>query len=130
MATTAPPQTAPEQPADTRGPTAPLPATVFGSAPRLLGAALVGTAIVQVVRGRGRRPLTPECIAEGLTHYDPATQKGIKGAEGVCHIVTGLRSGPRRRPGWPSPSACVRRSSSGSRRTGGWTRVASAEHAI
>jgi His/Glu/Gln/Arg/opine family amino acid ABC transporter permease subunit len=93
MATTAPPQTAPEQPPDTRGPTAPLPATVFWLGAASLGAALVGTAIVQLWYAVVGGPLTPECIAEGLTHYDPATQKGIKGAEGVCHIVTGLRSG-------------------------------------
>jgi His/Glu/Gln/Arg/opine family amino acid ABC transporter permease subunit len=92
MATTAPPQTAAEQPPDTRGPSAPLPATIFGLGITAISAALAGTALVQIWYWINGGPLTPACLAEGLTHYDPATGNGVKGAEGVCHIVMGLRS--------------------------------------
>jgi polar amino acid transport system permease protein len=94
MATAAAPaETVPsETPPDTRGPTAPLPATIFGLGIAALSAALAGTAIVQIVYALAGGPLTPECVSEGLTHFDPASGNGIKGAEGVCHIVMGLRS--------------------------------------
>jgi His/Glu/Gln/Arg/opine family amino acid ABC transporter permease subunit len=94
MATTPTRTEAVEAPPDTRGPTAPLPAAVFGIGMAALSAALGGTALVQVWYAIAGGPLTTKCVSEGLTHYDPATQKGIKGAEGVCHIVTGLRSVP------------------------------------
>jgi His/Glu/Gln/Arg/opine family amino acid ABC transporter permease subunit len=83
-----------EHPPDVRGPTSPLPAGTLATGAVALGAALVGTALVQAwyaVRGGG---LTQTCMEEGLTHYDPVKKTGIKGSEGVCHVVEGLRSGP------------------------------------
>jgi His/Glu/Gln/Arg/opine family amino acid ABC transporter permease subunit len=79
-------------PPDIRGATAPLPVAIFGLGIAALSAALAGTAIVQILYALAGGPLTPECIAEGLTHYDPKSGNGIKGAEGVCHIVMGLQS--------------------------------------
>jgi His/Glu/Gln/Arg/opine family amino acid ABC transporter permease subunit len=81
-----------ETPPDMRGATAPLPVTIFILGVAALSAALAGTALVQIGYALAGGPLTPECIAEGLTHYDPKSGNGIKGAEGVCHIVMGLRS--------------------------------------
>jgi len=85
-------------PPDTRGPTAPLPATIFGLGIASLAAVLGGTALIQLIHAIAGGPLTPACLAEGLKHYVPPKSvlgngTGIQGAEGVCHIVTGLRSG-------------------------------------
>ena len=127
MATTAPPQTAAEQPPDTRGPTAPLPATVFGLGVGSLCAALVGTALVQLWYAFTARPLTPECIAEGLTHYDPATADGDQGRRGrLPHRDRRSGPAPRRRSS-PSPSSRgSRRSSSDSPSPAARTRSTSA----
>src|SRR5690349_17681245 len=86
--------TSEELPPDTRGATAPLPATIYGLGVTALSAALGGTLLIQLWYALFGGALTPECIARGYTHYNPATQKGIRGAEGVCHIVTALRSVP------------------------------------
>jgi His/Glu/Gln/Arg/opine family amino acid ABC transporter permease subunit len=94
MATVATPEAVAEQPPDTRGSSAPLPRGIFWLGAVALGSALVGTALVQLWYALFGGGLTPQCIAEGLTHYDPKTGNGIKGAEGVCHIVTGLQSVP------------------------------------
>src|SRR5262245_17665847 len=76
MATTAPPQTVTELPPDTRGPTAPLPATIYWLGVTGLTAALGGTALVQIVYAIKGAPLTPECLAEGLQHYVPPKTPG------------------------------------------------------
>jgi len=86
-----------DTPPDTRGPTALLPATIFGLGIASLIAVLGGTLVIQLAHAIAGGPLTPQCIAEGLTHYVPPKSvlgngTGIQGAEGVCHIVTGLRS--------------------------------------
>jgi len=82
-----------ERAPDVRGPTAPLPAGIFATGIAAISAVLGGTALVQTVYALKEGGLTQACMAEGLTHYDPVKKTGIRGAEGVCHIVEGLRSG-------------------------------------
>jgi polar amino acid transport system permease protein len=84
-------------PPDVRGPTAPLPAGIFALGGLAIGAVLLGSAAVQISYAVSNPPLTPACTAlpfPGLIHFDPTTQKGIKGAEGVCHIIEAARSTP------------------------------------
>jgi polar amino acid transport system permease protein len=81
-------------PPDVRGPTAPLPAAVFGAGIGSLGLVLLGSAVVQVtyaIRGGG---LTSGCRSAGLRPFNPnnVTNQGLKGSQGVCHIVEALRS--------------------------------------
>jgi polar amino acid transport system permease protein len=93
--TTEPAQSAePTSPPDVRGPTSPLPASIYAAGGAALTLVLVGTAIVQLRYGIAGGPLTQACRAEGLKPFDPnnVSNHGIKGAEGVCHIVEGLRS--------------------------------------
>ncbi len=83
----------PQSPPDTRGPSSPLSLGNLATGATSLILVLVGSIAVQAwyaIRGGG---LAQVCLDNGLTHFDPKTQQGIKGAEGVCHIVTGLRSG-------------------------------------
>src|SRR5690349_12153801 len=84
-------------PPDTRGATAPLPASIFGLGIAALSAALGGTILLQLLYAVAGGGLTPQCIARGYTHYQPSASppKGIRGAEGVCHIVTALQSTPQ-----------------------------------
>jgi His/Glu/Gln/Arg/opine family amino acid ABC transporter permease subunit len=86
---------APEQPPDTRGPTSPLPAGVLGAGAGGLAAVVIGTLVVQVIYAVAGGGLTQRCIAAGLRPFDPnnVSNPGIKGAEGVCHIVEAARSG-------------------------------------
>jgi His/Glu/Gln/Arg/opine family amino acid ABC transporter permease subunit len=86
-----------ETPPDVRGPTAPLPASTFAGGIVALTLVLVGTAVLQIAYALGGNPLTAACKAAGLTHFSPKAaldKQGIKGAEGVCHIVESLRSTP------------------------------------
>ncbi len=85
-----------EGPPDVRGPTAPLPAGIFASG--IAGVALVlgGTGLVQLWYALFGGPLTASCRAAGLTPFRPknVSNPGVRGAEGVCHIVEGFHSGP------------------------------------
>jgi len=82
-----------EQPPDTRGPSAPLPRGVLALGTAALGLVLIGTVTIQIWFAVAGGALTNACVEKGLTHYDPASGNGIKGAEGICHMVTALRSG-------------------------------------
>jgi His/Glu/Gln/Arg/opine family amino acid ABC transporter permease subunit len=91
---TAPPrETAP----DTSGSTSPRSAATLAAGIAAILLVLAGTGLVQAARAISGPPLSATCIVQGLTHFVPATPpafpKGIKGAEGVCNIVEGLRSG-------------------------------------
>ena len=96
VATTTP-EREPRTPPDVRGSSAPASLGNLVTGAASLVAVLVGSALVQAWFALRAGALTPACIAEGLTHYVPAhgnvQAKGIVGAEGVCHIVEGLRSG-------------------------------------
>ncbi len=82
-------------PPDTRGPSSRLSAGTLGLGIASVVTVLAGTAVVQARYARAGGPLTPECNRHGLLHFVPTPPpgRGIKGAEGVCHIVGGLRSG-------------------------------------
>ena len=82
-------------PPDTRGPSSPLSAGTLGLGIASVVTVLVGTAVVQARYALAGGPLTPVCNRYGLLHFvpKPFPGRGIKGAEGVCHIVEGLRSG-------------------------------------
>jgi polar amino acid transport system permease protein len=82
-----------ESPPDTRGSGSPRSTAVVVAGAAAVLLVLAGTGFVQALRAIQSPALTPTCVAQGLTHYDPVTLKGIKGAEGVCNIVEGLRSG-------------------------------------
>ncbi len=86
-----------EHPPDTRGSASPRSRAILAAGAAAILLVLAGTGVVQLARAVQSPALTPTCIAQGLTHYLPATAstvaKGIKGAEGVCNIVEGLRSG-------------------------------------
>jgi His/Glu/Gln/Arg/opine family amino acid ABC transporter permease subunit len=76
-------------PPDTRGGTAPLPASIFTAGALSLGAVLGGTVIVQLLFAVAGGPLTPVCrdeLAIGIERELP------RGALGICHIVEGFRS--------------------------------------
>jgi polar amino acid transport system permease protein len=83
------------RPPDVRGPTAPLPAAILAAGIAALTLVLAGTAAIQARYALAGGPLTANCRAEGLKPFDPnnVSDRGVKGAEGVCHIVEGLRSG-------------------------------------
>lgn len=76
-------------PPDTRGGTAPLPASILASGFVALGAVLGGTILVQIYYALAGGDLTPRCIEElsvGVERELP------RGALGICHILEGLRS--------------------------------------
>src|SRR2546426_3868174 len=83
-------------PPDVRGATSSFPRGILATGAVALALVLGGTVFVQTlyaVRGGG---VTPACEALGLIPFQPATnagpQRGIEGAEGVCHIVEGITS--------------------------------------
>src|SRR2546423_638644 len=83
------------RPPDVRGPTAPFPLAVFALGAAALAAIVLGTAAVQVAYATSGGALTAACRAEGLTPFreiSAGLSKGVRGAEGVCHIVEGARS--------------------------------------
>src|SRR5438552_1215852 len=86
-----------ESPPDTRGSGSPRSTAVLVAGAAAVILVLAGSGVVQLARAIQSPALTPTCVAQGLTHYIPATPpalpKGIKGAEGVCNIVEALRSG-------------------------------------
>jgi His/Glu/Gln/Arg/opine family amino acid ABC transporter permease subunit len=76
-------------PPDTRGATAPLPATIFVAGAVALLAVLVGTLLLQVVYAVAGGEITPRCVQElsvGIERELP------RGANGICHILEALRS--------------------------------------
>lgn len=76
-------------PPDTRGGTAPLPASIFAAGIASLAAVLVGTILVQIYFAVAGGPLTAACrneLAIGIEKELP------RGALGICHIVEGFRS--------------------------------------
>jgi His/Glu/Gln/Arg/opine family amino acid ABC transporter permease subunit len=84
-------------PPDVRGPTAPLPAGTLAAGIASLVLALGGTFAVQAAYAIWGGPLSKFCRDEGLKSLNPGApvgSRGLKGAEGVCHVVEGLRSGP------------------------------------
>lgn len=84
----------PGTPPDVRGPTAPLPLSVFIVGIASLILVLGGTVAVQLWYTATGGPLTPGCIAGGITHYNPknVSNPGVNGAEGICHIYSGATS--------------------------------------
>src|SRR5262249_3207601 len=82
-----------EHPPATRGSPSPRSRAILAAGAAAILLVLAGTGVVQVARAVRSPALTPTCVAQGLTHFDAAALKGIKGAEGVCNIVEGLRSG-------------------------------------
>jgi polar amino acid transport system permease protein len=93
MATAQAPVAVAQQPPDTRGPSAPLPRGILALGAAALCLVLLGTVTIQIWFAVAGGALTNTCVEKGLTHYDPASGNGIKGAEGICHMVTGVRSG-------------------------------------
>jgi polar amino acid transport system permease protein len=85
-----------DAPPDVRGPTSPLPASVFGLGIAALSLVLGGTIVLQIGWAISGGSLTPECIKQGLTPFVPGSAAGpphgIRGARGVCNIVTALAS--------------------------------------
>ena len=76
-------------PPDTRGGTAPLPATALGIGAGSLAAVLGGTILVQIFYALFGGEMTPLCTEElsvGIERELP------RGALGICHILEGLRS--------------------------------------
>ena len=76
-------------PPDTRGGTAPLPASTFAAGIAALAAVLGGLILVQIYFALNGGPLTDTCrneLAIGVEKELP------RGALGICHIVEGLRS--------------------------------------
>jgi His/Glu/Gln/Arg/opine family amino acid ABC transporter permease subunit len=96
MATTVQEPRVRQGPPDVRGPTAPLPASAFALGIASLALVFGGTVGVQIASAVSGGPLTATCRAEGLTPFNPKSisNSGVKGAEGVCHIVSGLRGRP------------------------------------
>ena len=83
------------RPPDVRGPTSPFPLAVFVLGAAALAAIVLGTAAVQVAHAVSGGGLTAACRAEGLTPFREISgnlSKGVRGAEGVCHIVEAARS--------------------------------------
>jgi polar amino acid transport system permease protein len=96
MDVAAPESTVGRTPPDVRGTSSPLSLSTFGIG---MGAVLVvlgGTVVVQAVYAVAGGALTPSCKAQGLAHFfpNPPPGRGIKGSEGICHIVEGLRATP------------------------------------
>jgi His/Glu/Gln/Arg/opine family amino acid ABC transporter permease subunit len=77
------------RPPDTRGGTAPLPAGIFAAGALALTLVLGGMLAVQLYYNLAGGPLTRECREELSRGVE---QELVAGAEGVCHIVTGLKS--------------------------------------
>lgn len=79
-------------PPDVRGPTAPLPLAVLVIGMASLALVILGSIGTEVARAMGGQPVTAACRAEGLIPFqpspNPAFEKGIRGARGVCNIVT------------------------------------------
>jgi polar amino acid transport system permease protein len=96
MAAAASTETGVEKPPDVRGPTAPLPASILGLGIAALSLVIGGTIALQIGWAVSGGTLTPECRAQGLTPFVPETKTaaahGIRGARGVCNIVTALVS--------------------------------------
>src|SRR5262249_4654527 len=82
-----------EHPPDTRGSPAPRSRAILAAGAAAILPVLAGSGVVQLARAVQSPALTPTCVAQGLVHFEAAALKGIKGAEGVCNIVEGLRSG-------------------------------------
>src|SRR5262245_25616497 len=82
-----------DHPPDTRGSPSPRSRAILAAGAAAVLLVLAGTGVVQIARAVQSPALKQTCIGQGLTHYDPVALKGIKGAEGVCNIVEGLRSG-------------------------------------
>lgn len=79
-------------PPDTRGGTAPLPASVFAGGLAALGAVTIGTLLVQLLYAfGGAGGLSPGCIAE-LTVKIGDEERLVTGALGVCNVVRGFIS--------------------------------------
>ena len=72
-------------PPDTRGATAPFPASVLAIGLAALLVVVIGTVVIQVDYAVVGPPLSADCISVGVDH-------DFTGAAGVCHIVEGLRS--------------------------------------
>ena len=72
-------------PPDVRGASAPLPRAIFATGAIALALVLAGTILLQIGYAIRGGTLTPECRAAGLAPTDA-------GAQGVCNIVTALRS--------------------------------------
>ena len=79
---------------DVRGPTARLPAGILATGILALSAIVLGTAAVQIGYAVAGGGVSPFCRAQGVVPFNPKTQKGITGAEGVCHIVDAAKSSP------------------------------------
>jgi His/Glu/Gln/Arg/opine family amino acid ABC transporter permease subunit len=72
-------------PPDVRGSTALFPASTLAAGAASLGVVIVGSILVQGAYALFGGPLSDECVALGL-------RPDVGGAEGVCHIVQGLKS--------------------------------------
>jgi polar amino acid transport system permease protein len=77
------------EPPDVRGPTAPFPASAFGSGAAALLAALGGSILFLVLGALSTAPVTGYCISQGIIATGPAP---ITGAKSICGIVTALQS--------------------------------------
>lgn len=75
-------------PPDTRGPTAPLPLSIFLAGVAALVVLFAGTVLIQVVQAATGDVVTADCEAEGI-------QAQLRGSLGVCNIVEGIRSRPQ-----------------------------------
>jgi His/Glu/Gln/Arg/opine family amino acid ABC transporter permease subunit len=86
-----------EKAPDVRGGTAPLPAGVLAAGATALALVLLGTVAVQIGYAVAGGTLSSCTSVEGLFRLKPVGTKIIKkpilGAEGVCHVVQGFRSG-------------------------------------
>jgi His/Glu/Gln/Arg/opine family amino acid ABC transporter permease subunit len=78
-----------EGPPDTRGGTAPVPATILAAGIAAIAAVLGGSIAVQLYYAAYGGPLTAECE---LTLINTATGNPIGGAEGVCHMFEAFLS--------------------------------------
>ena len=78
----------PAGPPDTRGPTAPLPLSIFVAGIAAIVVFFVGTTLVQVVQAMSNDTVTADCEAEDI-------RPDLRGALGVCNIVEGIRSRPQ-----------------------------------
>src|SRR5436190_24343614 len=89
MAVSTAPKATAEGPPDVRGPTAPIPATIFAVGLVALLVMGLGTVVIQVDYAVVGPPLSHDCISVGIDRLGPD-------AAGVCHIVEGLRSAEER----------------------------------
>ncbi|MGH2786775.1 MAG: amino acid ABC transporter permease [Actinomycetota bacterium] len=76
-------------PPDIRGGTAPLPAGVFAAGAAALVSVLGGLIAIQIYYNLTERPLSAECREELVRG---TRNELVQGSEGVCNIVTGLKS--------------------------------------